>query len=57
MRKRKKNKEVVEERELVPSNEGVPLKVPKTAKGKQRASSAESKEAEHMAEVRPPNPA
>ena len=30
--------------------------MPKTAKGKQKASLAESKEAEHMAEVRPPNP-
>lgn len=42
---------------MVPSNEGVPLKMPKTDKGKQRASSAESKEAKYLAEVCPLNPA
>nr|POE81197.1 hypothetical protein CFP56_30387 [Quercus suber] len=46
MRKRKKDKEMAEERELVHSNEGVPPKVPKTVKGKQMASLAKSKEAE-----------
>ena len=55
LKKRKKDKEVVEEGELVPTNEGVPLKMPKTAKGKGRASLAESKEVEHVAEVHPPN--
>ena len=44
---------MVEEGELVPSNEGVPPKVSKTAKSKQRASSAKSKEIKHVAEVRP----
>lgn len=48
LRKRKKDKEVVEEGELVPYNEGVPAKVPKTAKGKGKASSVESKEAKHV---------
>ena len=41
---------------MVLTNEGVPPKVPKTAKGKHRDSSAESKEAKHVAEVCPPNP-
>ena len=48
---------MVEERELVPYNEGVPLKVPKTAKGKEKASLADSKEVEPVVEMCPPNPA
>ena len=48
---------VVEEGELVLFNEGVPPKVPKTAKSKQRASSAKSKKTKHVAEVRPLNSA
>ena len=52
LKKRKKDKEV----ELVPYNEKVPLKLPKTAKGKGKASSAESKEDRHVAEERPSNP-
>ena len=56
LKKRKKNEEVVEEGELVPYNEGVPLKVPKIANGKGKAFSADSKEAEHVAEVCPQNP-
>lgn len=44
LKKRKKDKEVVKEGELVPHDEGVPPKMPKIAKGKGRASSAESKE-------------
>ena len=55
LRKRKKDKEV-KEGELVLSTKGVPLKVLKKAKGKQRASSTEGKEAKHMVEVRPLNP-
>ena len=47
---------MVEEGELVPHDEGVPPKMPKTAKGKGRASLAQSKEDRHMAEVRPLNP-
>lgn len=42
---------------MVPSNEEVPPKVPKIAKGMQKASSAESKEAKHVAKVCPQNPA
>ena len=57
LKKRKKDKEVVKEGELVPYNEGVPPKLPKMAKGKGRASSAEGREADHVAEVRPLNPA
>ena len=48
---------MVEEGELVPYSEGVPPKMPKTAKGKGRASSVESKEVEHVDEVCPLNPA
>ena len=47
---------MVEEGELVPYNEEVSLKLPKMAKGKGKASSVESKEDRHMAEVRPSNP-
>ena len=55
LEKRKKDKEVVEEGELVPYNEEVPPKLLKIAKGKGKASSAESKEDRHVAEVRPLN--
>ena len=48
---------MVEEGELVPYSEGVPPKMPKTAKGKGRASSVESKEVEHVDKVCPLNPA
>ncbi|KAL0015096.1 hypothetical protein SO802_002165 [Lithocarpus litseifolius] len=51
LKKRNKDKEVVEEGELVPTNDGAPSKMPKMAKGKHRASSTESKEAEHVAEA------
>ena len=44
---------MVEEGELVPYIEEVPSKLPKMAKGKGRASSAESKEDWYM---RPSNP-
>ena len=44
LKKRKMDKEVVEKGELVPYDEGVPPKMPKTTKGKGRASLAESKE-------------
>ena len=44
LKKRKMDKEVVEKGELVPHDEGVPPKMPKTTKGKGRASLAESKE-------------
>ena len=57
LKKRKKDKEVAEEGELVSYNEEFPPKFSKTAKGKGRASSAESKEDRHMVEVRPQNPA
>ena len=57
LKKRKKDKEVVKEGEVVPLDEGVPPKLPKTAKGNGRASSIESKESEPLAEVRPPNQA
>lgn len=57
LKKRKKDKEVAEEGELVPYDEGVPSKLPKIAKGKGRAASVESKEAEHLVEMRPQNPA
>ena len=55
MKKRKKDKEVVGEWELVPYNEEVPLKLPKTAKGKRRASLVKSNEDRHVAEVCPSN--
>ena len=41
---------------MVPCNEEVPPKLPKTAKGKKRASSVESKKDWHVAKVRPSNP-
>ena len=41
-----------EEGELVLHTEEVPPKLPKTAKGKGRASSVESKKDRHMAKVR-----
>ena len=44
------------EGELVPHNEKVPSKQQKTAKGRRRASSIESKEDRNMAEVRLQNP-
>ena len=56
LKKRKKDKEVVEEGELVPHDEGVPPKMPKTAKGKGRASLTESKEDRHVAEMLLLNP-
>lgn len=49
LKKRKKDKKVVEEGELVPYYEGVSPKMPKTTKGKERASLVESKEDRHMA--------
>lgn len=55
--KKKKDKEVAEKGELVPYNEGVPPKMPKTIKGKGRVSSVEGKEVGHVAEVRLLNPA
>ena len=56
LKKWKKDKKVAKEGELVLYDEGVPSVLPKTAKGKGRASSIESKEAKPMAEVRPQNP-
>nr|POE55981.1 hypothetical protein CFP56_62811 [Quercus suber] len=50
LKNRKKDKDVAEDGELVPYNEGVSPKLPKMAKGKGRASSVESKEAKHVAE-------
>ena len=44
------------EGELVPHNEKVPSKQQKTAKGRRRASSIESKEDRNMAEVHLQNP-
>ena len=55
LKKRKKDKEVVEKGELVPYNEEVPPKFPKTA-NKGRASLAKSKEDRHMTEMRPSSP-
>lgn len=55
LKKWKKDKEVAKEGELVPYSEGIPPKMPKTAKGKGRASSVKSKEVEHMAEMHPLN--
>ena len=57
LKKRKNDEEVVEERELVPHNEEVPPKLLRTAKNKGRASSIESREERHMAELSPQNPA
>jgi len=48
---------VADEGEVVPLDEGVPPKLPKTAKDKGKASLIESKEVEPVAEVRPLNPA
>ena len=56
MKKRKKDKEVIEEREVVPYNKEVSPKLPKTAKGKERATLAESKKDQHVAKVCPSNP-
>ena len=53
LKKRKKDKEVATEGELVPYDEGVPPKLPKITKGKRRASLVESKEVEHVAKVHP----
>ena len=55
LKKRKNDKEVVEEGEVIPLDEGVPPKLPKTAKGKGRGFSIKSKDAETVAEVRLPN--
>lgn len=56
MKKRKKDKEVDKKGEFVLHNEEVPLKMPMTAKGKGRPSSAEGKNVKHVAKVRPLNP-
>ena len=56
LKKRKNDKEVVEEGEVIPLDEGVPPKLPKTAKGKGRGFSVKSKDAKTVAEVRLPNP-
>ena len=56
LKKRKNDKEVVEEGEVIPLDEGVPPKLPKTAKGKGRGFSVKSKDAETVVEVRLPNP-
>ena len=56
LKKRKNDKEVVKEGEVIPLDEGVPPKLPKTAKGKGRGFSVKSKDAETVAEVRLPNP-
>ena len=53
-KKRKKDKEVAEEGEMIPFDEGVPPKLPKMTKGKGRASSIESKKVKPLAEVHPP---
>ena len=47
---------MVKKGELVPYNEEVPPKFPKTTKGKGKASLAKSKEDRHMAEMCPSNP-
>lgn len=52
LQKKRKEKEVVEERELVPKKGP---KQQKTAKGKGRVSSVKSKEDLNVAEVRPQN--
>lgn len=56
LKKRKKDKEVVEEGELVPHNKGFPPKIFKMAKGMGRASSTESKDVENVADVCPISP-
>lgn len=56
LKKRKKDKKVPEEGELVPQTEGVPLKLPKTAKGKGKASSSKGREVGLTADVHPLNP-
>ena len=57
LKKRKKDKEVVEEGEVIPLDEGVPPTLPKTSKAKGRGFSIKSKDAETVVELRPPNPA
>lgn len=52
LQKKRKEKEVVEERELVPKKRP---KQQKTAKGKGRVSSVKSNEDPNVAEVRPQN--
>ena len=56
LKKRKKDKEVVEEGEVIPLDEGVPPTLLKTSKAKGNGFSIKSKDAETVAEVRPPNP-
>ena len=56
LKKRKKEKEVAEEGELVPQKERVPLKQQKMAKGTGRVSLVESKEDRSAAEVYLQNP-
>lgn len=51
LKKRKKDKEVTKEGELVPHKEEVPPKLQKTAKGKGRAFPVQSKKDRHVAEV------
>ena len=46
---------MIEEREVVPYNKEVSPKLPKTVKGKKRASLAESKKDWHVAKVCPSN--
>lgn len=55
LKKRKKDKEVAEEGELVPHDEGVPPMISWMAKGKESASSVESKDVKNVAEVCPTN--
>lgn len=56
LNKRKKEKEVVEEGELVPQKVGVPPKQQKTAKGKGWVFSVESKKDQNVAKVCLQNP-
>ena len=49
LKKRKKDKKVVVEGELVPHNEEVPPKLPRMAKDKGRASSIKTKKGRHVA--------
>lgn len=53
LKKRKKDKEVADEGEVILLDKGVPSKLPKTNKGKGRAFFVESKEAEPLVEVHP----
>jgi len=55
LKKRTKEKEVAKERKLVPQKVAVPSMQQKTAKGKGRASSVESKEDQSVVEVCPQN--